>query len=110
MKHLNIFALVLGISAVSSYVENNKIIDVSANQICSQVEKLLNESECEIKIEMNVNVMFKINSEGEIIVLHITSKDKEIINHVRKTLKNKTIQLSGEFDQVFKIPVSIKRG
>ncbi len=84
MKNLNLMILVAVISTVSVVAKTNEILDVPVKQIGSQVAELFKNPDFAIEKELIVNVIFTFNEEGEIVVLHIASKDKEIINYVRK--------------------------
>ena len=43
------------------------------------------------------------------MVLRVNSTDKDVLNYVRETLSNKTIQTLGELNSVFKMPLKIKK-
>ena len=109
MKKLKVLVLVAVISTASAFAKTGGVLDVPVKQIGSQVANLFKNPDFAIEKELIVNVIFTFNEEGKIVVLHIASKDKEIINYVRKTLINKSIHTPGEVDRVFKIPVSIKK-
>jgi hypothetical protein len=97
------------INTVTAFGKTTGILDVPVKQISSQVAELFKNPDFAVEKEMIVNVIFTFNEEGKIVVLHIASKDKEVKNYVRRTLKNKSIYTPGEVDRIFKIPVSIKR-
>jgi len=108
-EKLKIIGLNMVITTESAFAKTKGILDVPVKQIGTQVAELFKNPEFAIEQELIVNVIFHFNEKGKIVVLHIASKDKEIINYVRKTLSNKSIQTPGEVNRVFKIPVSIKR-
>jgi len=109
MKAFKFLALAFVIGTVSVFAKTNKILEVPVKQIGSQVAELFKSPEFAVEKELIVNVIFTFNEEGEIVVLHIASRDKEIRKYVTKSLTDKTIRTPGEENRVFKLPVSIKR-
>ena len=109
MKNLKVLALAFVIGTVSVFAKTNEILDVPVKQIGSQLADLFENPEFEFKKDLKLNVIFKFNEEGEIVVLHISSRDEKIRKYVTKTLNDKTIQIPGEATRVFRLPISLKR-
>jgi len=109
MKNLKVLALAFVISSASVFASTNEILDIPVKQIRSQLADLFEDPKFEIDNNTKLNVIFKFNEEGEIIILHISSRDEEVRKYVTKTLNEKAIQIPGEADRIFRLPISLKR-
>ena len=83
MKNLKVFAFVFAfVIATSSLFAIGT--DIPAKEIRNQVSDLFENPDMNINEDTVVNITFTFNTEGEIVVLNIDSKDKEVIKYVSR--------------------------
>ncbi len=110
MKNLKLLALALIIGTSSLFATSTDLPDVPVKQISMQISELFTETPDFVVFEdMKINVVFTFNSAGEVIVLKVDSKDKDVLNYIRKTLNHKMIDTPGEMNRVFTMPLTIKK-
>ena len=108
MKKLNLLALALVIGTASVFATTNEVLDIPVKQIASQVTELFKTPNFDVDQDLEVKIIFSFDSEGKIIVHRVNSTDKDVLNYVRETLSNKTIQTPGELNRVFSLPLKIE--
>jgi len=110
MKNLKVlaFVLVFMISTTSLFA-TNVVPDIPVKQISTQVAELFSPANFYIENETIVNITFKFNPEGDIVVLKIDSKDKNVLKYVSKYMNHKMIQTPGEPNRIFILPLHIKK-
>jgi len=109
MKNLKLWALAFIIGTTGVFATTIDLPDVPIKQIGMQISDLLTEPDFTVRENMKVEVVFTFNSEGEIIVLKVDSKDKDVLNYVRETLNHKKVAIPGEMNRVFTLPLTIKK-
>ena len=110
MKNLKLLALALVIGTSSLFAATVELPDVPVKQISMQISELFTETPDFAVIEdMKINVVFTFNSEGEVIVLKVDSKNKDVLNYIRKTLNHKMLDTPGEMNRVFTMPLTINK-
>jgi len=109
MKNLKLWALAFVIGTVGVFATTTDLPDVPVKQIGMQISELLTEPDFAIEEDMKVEVVFTFNTEGELIVLKVDSKDKDVLNYVRETLNHKKIDTPGENNRVFTLPLTIHK-
>jgi len=107
MKKIIVTALALVIGTATLLASNLNPDDSNKN-IRNQILKLMDAPDFSINKETTVTIIFTFDSENEIIVLNVDSKDGEILNYVRKNLNHKVISNPGERDKLYSIPLTIK--
>ena len=107
MKRMRLLAIALVIGT-SSLFATNISLDIPAAEVRTQMLDLFPEFEFDLNGETVVNVFFKFNSEGEIIVLRVDSRNSDIRNYVRKYMNNKKVGIPASEDRVFKLPLKLK--
>lgn len=107
MKKLMILALAL-VFGTTTLFASNVLPDDDNKNIRSQILKLIDTPDFSINEDTTVTIKFTFNSESEIIVLSVDSKDRDVLNYVRKNLNNKVISNPGEKDKLYSIPLTIK--
>jgi hypothetical protein len=107
MKKIIVTALALVIGTATLLASNLNPDDSNKN-IRNQILKLMDAPDFSINEETTVTIIFTFDSENEIIVLNVDSKDGEILNYVRKNLNHKVISNPGERDKLYSIPLTIK--
>jgi len=104
---LIMLAVVIGTSTLFA---NDVISDDSRNKMRSQIIALMDAPNFNINQEMTVIITFTFNSESEIIVLNVDSKDTDILNYVRENLNQKVIPNPGEKFKHYTMPLTLKEG
>ena len=89
MKKFKLLALSLVIGTASLSATTTEA--VSSEEIRTQIVELLQTPDFGIVSEMTVNISFTFSSEGEVVVLGVNSKNRNILNYVRKNLNYKKI-------------------
>ncbi len=110
MKKFNLLALALVIGTMSLFATTtNEVPDIPVKVIATQITSLFTTPDFAIEEDLSVNILFTFDSEGKIVVLRVHSKDKDVINYVYETLNHKRINIPGEMNRVFKLPLKIER-
>ena len=109
MKKLKLFALAFVIGTAGLLATTTDLPDVPVKQIGMQISELLTEPDFTVVEDLKVEVVFTFNTEGELIVLKVDSKDKDVLNYVRETLNHKKIDIPGENNRVFTLPLTINK-
>ena len=108
MKNLKLFIIALLIGTTGLFAAETTNIDLKKSDISTQIENLLNETEFTFNNTSQVQITFTFNSEGEIVVLKVDSKDKEVLNYIRKNLNGKTIKTPGERDKLYTLNLKLQ--
>ncbi len=107
MRKFKLLALALVIGTASLFATT--VEEVPNEEIRSQIVKLLKTPDFGIDYEMTVNISFTFSSEGEVVVLSVDSKNRNVLNYVRKNLNYKKIQSPGERDKLYTMPLKIAK-
>ncbi len=109
MKKLTVlvFALVLGFGPV--FASNDKAISPE-QQLRNEVALLLKSPEIVVEEELKANIEFTLNVKGEIVVLHVDSKEEMVVNYVKSRLNYKKIgsTTSKNENRIFKLILKIR--
>ena len=109
MKRMKLLALALVIGTTSLFATSSIDDDVPAKLIGTQVAELFDTPEFEVGEDLVVNITFTFNSNGEIVVLNVDSKNYEVLKYVRKYMNHKHIQIPGEPNREFILPLRITK-
>ncbi|NOR27992.1 MAG: hypothetical protein GQ540_05640, partial [Lutibacter sp.] len=60
-----------------------------------------------IENETTVMLTFTFSSQGEVVVLNVDSRDKDILNYVREHLNYKKVDNPGERDKIYTMPLKV---
>lgn len=77
-------------------------------EIRSQIVDLLTDADFIVSQEMNVELTFTFSSEGEIVVLSVNSKNRDVLNYIRKNINYKQIENPGVRDKIYTMPLKVK--
>ena len=104
MKRIKLlaFAFVIG---TSSLFATEIIPDIPVKEVRHQVVKLFSTHDFMIENDINIVVIFEFNIEGKIVVLHVNSKNRAVLNYVERYMNNKRIVNPGEVGRVFRVPI-----
>lgn len=108
MRKLKLVALAMFIGTAGVFAAETSNPDVPKKEIRSQIVKLLKSADFIIDKSVKVNITFTFSSEGEIVVLNVDSKNRHVLNYVRKNLNYKKIQNPGERDKIYTMPLKVK--
>ena len=76
--------------------------------IRSQIIKLMDAPDFTMNEETTVLITFTFDSEGEIIVLNVDSRDHDILKYVRKNLNYQKIENPGKRDKLYSMPLKMQ--
>jgi hypothetical protein len=108
MNKFKLLAIVLVMGVTSLFANSNIDPDVSKDEIRKQIIELVDNTTIVFEKEIIVYVTFTFNTEGEIIVLNVNSKDKDVLSFIRKNLNNKKLEKPGRVNREYTLPINIK--
>jgi len=82
--------------------------DVSGDEIRSQIIELVDASTATLETQISVNIVFSFNTEGEIVVLKVDSREKELIDFVRNNINGKKIENPGKMRRKYEMFITVK--
>ena len=106
MRKLMLMALALVIGTASLFATNENPDD-SKKEMRAQIVKLLDTPSYDTKKVIDVAITFTFSSEGEIVVLHVDSRDGEVLNYVRRNLNYKKIESPGVKDKLYSMQLKV---
>ena len=106
MKKLQFLTLALFFSMTSLFASEK--MDKLDADIRQQVVQLMGNVEFETKEDYKMNFTFTFNTEGEIVVLDVNTRNKEIIKFIRENINNKTIENPGVINKKYVMPIYVK--
>lgn len=109
MKNLKVLSIALFI-ATSSLFASEIVPDIPVKEIRTQVVELFDEvPDFYVEEDVLVNIEFTFSSEGDIVVLNVDSKNREILKYVRNYMNHKYIDTPGEPNRLFTLPLRIAK-
>jgi len=108
MRKFKLMALALVIGTASLFAANGDDPTEANEKIRSQIISLLQTRDFVVENEMVVLITFTFSSEGEIVVLNVDSKGKDILSYIRKNLNYKEVKNPGERDKLYTMPLKVK--
>ena len=76
-------------------------------EIRTQIVKLLKTPRFAVPNDIDFTVTFTFSSEGELVVLDVDSKNRDVLKYVRKSLNYKKIQNPGVRDRMYTMPLKL---
>ena len=107
MKKFKLLALALVIGTASLFAANGDDLKESNKKIRTQIVNLLQAPNFIVEKEISIAVTFTFSSEGEIVVLNVDTRDKNILNYVRENLNYKKVENPGEKDKIYTMPLKV---
>ena len=107
MKKFKLLALALVIGTASLFATNGENLKEPNKKIRTQIVNLLQAPNFIIENEISVAITFTFSSEGEIVVLNVDTRDKNILNYVRENLNYKKVEKPGERDEIYTMPLKV---
>jgi len=105
MRKFKLLALALVIGTASLFATT--VEEVPNEEIRSQIVKLLQTPDFGVDYEMTVNISFTFSSEGEVVVLNVDSRNRNVLNYIRKNLNYKKIENPGAKDKLYSMPLKV---
>ena len=96
MNKFKLMAIALVFGAASLFANTISNPEVSGDEIRKQIIELVDNASENLETSISVNVTFSFNSEGEIVVLKVSSKEKNVLNFIRENMNGKTIETPGK--------------
>ncbi|MFT5238351.1 MAG: hypothetical protein ACI9M9_001957 [Flavobacteriaceae bacterium] len=109
MKKLSViliaFVLLLGtnVTAADAGLDKDKKLTIS-----EEIGELLKDADMELDYDVNANVTFMINGEGEIVVLIVDTSDISIERFIKSRLNYKKLQNKLLAGEEYKVPIIMK--
>ena len=109
MKKLSVilvaFVLLLGtnVTAADAGLDKDKKLTIS-----QEIGDLLTDADMELDFDVNANVTFMINEEGEIVVLTVDTSDSSIERFIKSRLNYKKLQSKLLAGEEYKVPIIMK--
>lgn len=108
MNKFRLLALALVFGTMSLFANSITSPEVSKDEIRKQIVELVDDSTASIEVTTTVKVSFTFSTEGEIVVLKVNSKEKDVLNFIRKNLNGKVLESPGVVNKVYTMPIVIK--
>ena len=109
MKKIKLLILALVIGTTTLIASNIDTNNNSKKEIKYQIVNLESHSNFSINTEKNVTLKFSVNSNAEIVVLSLDSKNANLLNYVRQNLNGQKLTGSADTHSFeTKSPVEIK--
>jgi len=107
MKKFKLMALALVIGTASLFAANGESIKEPTKEIRNQIVSLLQTPDFVVENETVVTLTFTFSSQGEIVILNVDSRDKNILNYVRENLNYKKVDNPGQRDKIYTMPLKV---
>lgn len=108
MNKFRLLAIALVFGTTSLFASTIITPEVSKDEIRKQIIELVENSTTEINSQVTVNVTFTFNTSGEIVVLKVNSKDKQVLTFIRENLNSKTLENPGKANRQYTMAINIK--
>jgi hypothetical protein len=108
MRKLKLFTLALFIGTTGLFASEISKTELKKSDIGTQIENLLNDTEFLFDNTIEVQIKFTFNSEGEIVVLKVSSSDSNVLNYIRKNLNGKVILNPGERNKLYNLSLKLQ--
>ena len=106
MRKFQLLALAFVIGTASVFAVNPN--PTPKKVIRSQIVDLLTTPEFDVNTTMTVHVTFTFNSDGQIVVLKVDSRNKDVLNYLRTHLNYQKVDNPGEKDKIYSMDLKIK--
>jgi len=107
MRKFKVLALALIIGTTSLFAANGDNLKEPNKKMRSEIVSLLQAADFTVENEMTVEITFTFSSQGEVVVLNVNTKDKNILNYIRENLNYKKVGNPGLRDKLYTMPLKI---
>ena len=108
MNKFRLLAIALVLGTASLFANNIISADVTKEEIRKQIIELVDNSEIITESEVTVNITFTFNTDGEIIVTEVDTKDRNVLTFIRENINRKTLKNPGVAGKIFTMSFLIK--
>ncbi len=108
MKNIKLLVITLILGTSSLFANSIINPEVSKDEIRKQIIELVQNSNDIVSEQIDVKVTFTFNTKGEIVVLKVGSKDKNVLAFIREKLNGKVLENPGKVFRQYSMPISIK--
>ncbi len=109
MRKYKLLALALVIGTASLFATNMEDSNVPKKEIRAQIVKLLKAPNFTISSEITVHLTFTFSSEGEIVVLKVDTRNRDVLNFIRENINYKKLENPGVRDKIYTMPLKIAK-
>ena len=99
--------LTLVIGTTSLFANNVEGTKELSKIIRNQIVSLLQALDFIIENEALVTITITFSQQGKIVILNVDTRDKNILNYVRKNLNYKKVDSPGERDKIYTMPLKV---
>ena len=107
MRKISLVVVASLLLTTGSIFANDKNPENSGQELSNQIQKMLIDNRFDVANDLTANVRFTINSDGEIVVLSVTTADKVLEGFVKGRLNYKKVKNATE-GKVYTVPVRIE--
>ncbi len=107
MRKFKLLALALVIGTASIFASGGDDPREANKKIRAQIVNLLHDADFIVDHETTVNLTFTFSSKGEIVVLKVDSRDKDILNYIRENLNYQKVDNPGVLDKIYTMPLKV---
>ena len=108
MNKFRLLAIAFVLGTTSLFASTIITPDVSKDELRKQIIELVENSNTLIETQVVVHVTFTFSTEGEIVVLKVNSKEKQVLNFIRENLNNKILENPGRANRHYTMAINIK--
>lgn len=108
MKKLALLTLAVVLSTTGLFAMDVTPEEISKEDVRSQIVKLLDNPEFAVERDFNVEVQFTFSSEGEIVVLGVSSSRVDVKQYIRDHINYKKLENPGVRNRIYTMPLKVK--
>ena len=108
MRKLKLLAIALMVGSASIFATNIDELKKPNEELRKEIVELLKTTDIELNSEITVAIKFTFNSDSEIVVLGVDSKNNNVLKYVRENLNYKKLDNPGKRDKLYTIPLKIE--
>jgi hypothetical protein len=107
MRKISLVLVAALLLSVGNVLANDYKPENPAKKIAMQIHKMLKNNSFDVSDDLTADVRFTINNEGEIVVLSVTTSNKNLEGFVKGRLNYKKVDNAQE-GKIYTIPVRIE--
>jgi len=109
MRKLKLLAFAFVFGTATMFATTGEPDVTTNNQIRNEIVQLLDAPDFVVEDDMNIHVTFTFNSEGQIVVLEVNSKNEGVLDYIRENVNGRHIQHPGEQNKHYTMPIKIEK-
>jgi hypothetical protein len=108
MNKFKLMAIAFVFGTASLFASTITNPEVSGDEIRSQIVALVDASAKTLESPISVEITFSFNSEGEIVILKVQSRDKEILDFIRTNINGEKLENPGKMRKKYEMFITVK--